>query len=148
MRVHMYLTIIMCSCSTDMLNHLKNWQTVANERRRGRYSIILMSQAHELSDRLGVLFLMGEPLFFAIVCCGLSLKFYAKNSDNLIAHLTLHLNGGSFIFRKSVQTFFLHVGSFIITLTPIRTRSIWNKPHYLIALEGIEINVEPVLVPH
>lgn len=73
----MYLTIIMCSCSTDMLNHLKNWQSVANERARGRgrYSIILMSQADELSDRLDVLFLLGEPFFeclfrfiFQILC--------------------------------------------------------------------------------
>lgn len=87
--------------------------------------------------------------FFSSVFLGLSFKFYAKSSDNLIAHLTLHLNGGSFYFpKKCANFFFLHVGSFIITLTPIRTRSNWNKPHYLIALEGLEMNVEPVLVPH
>lgn len=56
---------------------------------------------------------------------------------------------GLFLFSEKVcKLFFLHVGSFIITLTPIRTRSNWNKPHYLIALEGLEMNVEPVLVPH
>lgn len=78
---------------------------------------------------------------FSSVSFGLSFKFYAKSSDNLIAHLTLHLNVGSFYFPKKCANFFLHVGSFIITLTPIRTRSNWNKPHYLIALEGLEMNV-------
>lgn len=116
----MYLTIIMCSCSTDMFNHLKNWQSVANERARGRgrYSIILMRQAHELSDRLDVLFLLGGA-FFSSVCLGLSFKFfYAKSSDNLIAHLTLHLNGGSFYFPKKCANFFFACRKFYYHIDP------------------------------
>lgn len=103
----MYLTIIMCSCSTDMLNHLKNWQSVANEwaRGRGRYSIILMRQAHELSDRLDVLFLLGEPFFeclFRFIFQILCEKLWQFNCAFDIA-----FKWGLFLFsKKSVQSFF------------------------------------------
>lgn len=55
---------------------------------------------------------------FSSVSFGLSFKFYAKSSDNLIAHLTLHLNGGSFYFPKKCANFFFACRKFYYHIDP------------------------------